>query len=261
MGAKFIMRFTIYAVGSNDVLTAEIKSAMDEILCQSMVLTPCPIEQLPNHTDGQLYVCNESLKKEVAALVPGAAVAILNLMPTSSFYLRIREIPVGSRIYIFNNRRPYCATLEDLCRQTGLTEYEYIPLVSEEMSAAEINAALDSARYVIGVWDVLEAELNGGKYNLREDTVVIGARRVASVVTTDSIVSQLNSLLLLDCENQLYQLRDSLQILSDTSMLHEHYAGVTRSLQNMQSALNGLDSSTAIAKSTLLVKAAINQLK
>ena len=256
-----MMRFTIYAVGSNDVLTAEIKNAMDEVLCQSMVLTPCPIGQLPNHTNGQLYVCNESLKKEVAAQVPGAAVAVLNLMPTSSFYLRIREIPVGSRIYIFNNRRPYCATLANLCRQTGLTEYEYIPLVSEEMSEAEINTALSSAGYVIGVRDVLEAELTCGKYALREDTVVIGAQRVASVVTTDSIISLLNSLLLLDCENQLYQLRNSLQTLSDTSMLHEHYAGVTRALQNMQAALNDLDSSTAIAKSTLLVKAAINQLK
>lgn len=91
--------------------------------------------------------------------------------------------------------------------------------------------------------------------------MVIGAQRVASVVTTDSIISLLNSLLLLDCENQLYQLRNSLQTLSDTSMLHEHYAGVTRVLQNMQAALNDLDSSTAIAKSTLLVKAAINQLK
>ncbi len=256
-----MMRFTIYAVGSNDVLTAEIKNAMDEVLCQSMVLTPCPIGQLPNHTDGQLYVCNESLRKEVAAQVPGAAVTVLNLMPTSSFYLRIRDIPIGSRIYIFNNRRSYCATLANLCRQTGLTEYEYIPLVSEEMSEAEINAALRSAEYVIGVRDVLDAELKSGRYALRKDTVVIGAQRVASVVTTDSIISLLNSLLLLDCENQLYQLRSSLQALSDTSMLHEHYAGVTRALQNMQAALNDLDSSTAIAKSTLLVKAAINQLK
>lgn len=255
------MRFTIYAVGSNDVLTAEIKSAMDEVLCQSMVLTPCPIGQLSAHRDGQLYVCNRSLAEEVSAQVPGAAVAVLNLMPTSSFYLRIREIPAGSRIFIFNNRRPYCATLENLCRQTGLTEYEYIPLVSEEMSVEEINTALENAEYIIGVRDVLEAELKSGKYRIQEHTVVIGAQRVASVVTTDSIVSQLNQLLLLDCESQFCQLLDSLQTLSDTNMLHEYYAGVTRTLQNMQSALNGLDKDTAIAKSTLLVKAAMNQLK
>lgn len=255
------MRFVIYAVGSNDALTAEIKNAMDEVLCHAMELKPCPIGQLAEHRDGQMYICNESLKKEVAAQVPNAAVAVLNLMPTSSFYLRVREIPAGSRVYIFNNRRAYCGSLESLCRQAGLTEYEYVPLVSEEMCTEEINDALDEAKYIIGVRDILESELLSGRYHLRPETTVISAQRVASVVTTDSIVSQLNRLLMLDCEDQLCHLEESLQRMSGTSALHDYYAGVTRAIQKIQTALDSLDNDTITSKSTILIKTAMNQLK
>ena len=80
------------------------------------------------HTDGDLYICNHSLYKTVEAYTDPGRIAVLNLTPTSAFYLSIREIPYGSNIFIFNNKRKYCETLEHLCRSCGLNDYYYTPL-------------------------------------------------------------------------------------------------------------------------------------
>ena len=256
------MKFLIYAVGSNDTLTYEIKNVMDQVLEHSLNVLPCRLDQLASHTDGQLYICNASLKNSVEQYIDSSHIAILNLTPTSMFFLNVRSAPLHSDIYIFNNRSTYCTTLANLCRQMGLADYHYIPLPYEEMDESALTQALQHAEYIIGVNDILNDELLSPKYKrfLLPNVKIIGANRTASVATASDIILQLNRLLFQSCEQHLFQLSSSLQKLQDAGSLYTYYEGIILSLVKLQSNLDQLADDPSQGNENIVVRAAINQI-
>lgn len=253
--------FRIYAVGSNDVLTLEIKRAVDQLLENSIAVYPCRAELLSTHTDGDLYICNHSLYKTVEAYTDPGRIAVLNLTPTSAFYLSIREIPYGSNIFIFNNKRKYCEILEHLCRSCGLNDYYYTPLPYDEMPRNELELQLSSAEYIIGVSDVIDDILKKTPFCvlLRPNVKLIGARRIIPVSVTNSIVTQLNRLLLIDCQKQLSNLSQEIEMIQQRDFLYAHYseisAAIARNSERLQEMVQ-IDE----RKESVVVRAAIQQL-
>ena len=251
----------IYAVGSNDVLTLEIKKAMEQLLNGTIPVLPCSAEMLPQHMDGIMYICNRSMYSTVSKYTDPARIALLNLIPTSAFYLRIREIPYGSDIYIFNNKRQYCETLEELCRARGLNDYYYTALPYNEMPDQELRQKLASAKFIIGVEDVMNDMLRKPPYSvlLRRDVCLIGARRIASIQAANEVVTQLNRLLLTECQKKLARLSQEMEILQQENYLYEHYPKISATIEESILKLKNFREADQ-QQDNIIVRAAINQL-
>ena len=252
--------FKIYAVGSNDVLTKEIKNALDKLLDNSIDVIPCKGALLKDQKDGDLYVCNRSMYKTVEAYVDPGRIVQLNLIPTSAFYLQIRKIPYGTEIHIFNNKRAYCETLENLCRERGLNDYYYTALPYEEMPQKEIEKQLSSAKYIIGVEDVFNDMLKNPPYStsLRNDVQLIGAKRIMSIQTANMVVTQLNRMLLTNFQKQLSQLSQEIEIMQQANFLYEHYREITfmidENIRHLQTITKNDET-----RDNIVVRAAISQ--
>ena len=253
--------FKIYAVGSNDVLTNEIKSALDQLLDNEIDVFPCKAALLKEFRDGDLYVCNHSMYKTVESFIEPSRIVLLNLMPTTAFYLQIREIPYGSDIIIFNNKRTYCETLESLCRSRGLNDYYYTALPYEQIPQQELEQQLSSAKYIIGVRDVIDAMLKRPPYSvlLRKDVRLIGAKRIVSVQTANLIVTQLNRMLLSDCQKQLSNLSQEIETMQQENTLYEHYREIISSINGNSLKLKRLKENDE-KRDSIIVRAAIHQL-
>lgn len=256
------MSFKIYAVGSNAILTNEIKDCMDELLGHAIEVIPCEAANVEKHCDGNLYVCNQSQYRAVSRYIQPAHIALLNLTPTTSFYVSVRAIPAGSDVYVFNNHVSYCHTMIELCRQFGLTDYNYIPLGYEETPAAELDAALSCADYIIGITRILNVlQEEPYQHLLKKDVHLIGAVRVSSVATTAGILSTLNGLLLQSVKQQLLELETEAQMMRNQNVLHAYYDGLSVHLRGIQSRMDYLLNSNLRENENDVMKAAINQLR
>lgn len=256
------MKFVIYAVGSNDILSNEIRMALEQIFDGSLEIVSCNIAQLPEHLDGTLYICNESLKKNVQRLVDSSQICVLDLQPRSSFFMAISSIPQGSDIYIFNNKQGYCNTLEALCRAFGLVNYQFIPIAYEEMDRVEIEKRLSKACYIIGVAEILDKlRFEPFEKHLKPQAQLIGAKRVVSVGTTNEIIRRLNQLIYHIISNQLHNLGDTVQLLRQQSQLYMYCEAISRAIDNIQITMQeAISQRPADEKANLVTRAAINQL-
>lgn len=256
------MRFVIYAVGSNEILSNEIQIALEQIFDGSLEIIKCTIAQVPEHLDGTLYICNESLKKNLQLIVGDSRVCVLNLQPKSSFFMAISSIPHGSDIYIFNNKQGYCNTLMQLCCAFGLVNYQFIPIAYEQMSDAEIEIRLSNANYIIGVAEILEKlQSDPFKKHLNPQAHIIGAKRVPSVGTTNEIITRLNQLIYYTISNQLHNLGDTVHFLRQQSQLYMYCEAISQAIENIQMTMRDVISQLPTdEKSNLVTRVAINQL-
>ncbi len=256
------MRFVIYAVGSNDILSNEIQMALEQMLDGSLEIVKCTIAQVPEHLDGTLYICNESLKKNLQQIVSESQVCVLNLQPKSSFFMAISSIPHGSDIYIFNNKQGYCNTLAELCRAFGLVNYQFIPIAYEQMSREETESRLSKADYIIGVAEILDKlQSEPFKEHLKPQAHLIGAKRVPSVGTTNEIVTRLNQLIYHIISNQLHNLGDTVQLLRQQSQLYMYCEAISQAIDNIQITMREVISQLPTdEKANLVTRVAINQL-
>jgi hypothetical protein len=259
-GVECFMDVIIYAVGSNEILTREIQCAMDVVVDRALPITACPVDQIAEKEKGLLYICNESLRAVVEAHVESKRLAVLNLTPTSTFYMNISTIPVGSRIFIFNNKGVYCKTLENLCKNMGLSGYEYVYLPYEEMSDASLKKALRSAKFIIGVHEILEYVLKSERFSaeLSEDARIIGAHRVASVMTANEIVTQLNQLLEMEAMQAVYRLNCSLKELVKRNLFFSESSKIVYPRVFLRARTRGDQRSRAIFRKPRLQQGLLN---
>lgn len=185
------MNFRIVAVGSNWLLANELVEAVKLILGEEVCVEPCLAESVDQDTPGDLFVCNATPLNHLMKVKPFERILVLNLSPTSQFFVRIALIPRGQRVYIFNNRLEYTGRLAACCRKFGLEDFDYIPIAYDEMPENEVVSRIQNARYIIGVDELVgEKVLLSERYRqyVQPDAVIIGAKRVASVQSACALV-------------------------------------------------------------------------
>ena len=129
------------------------------------------------------------------------------------------------------------------------------------MPRNELELQLSSAEYIIGVSDVIDDILKKTPICvlLRPNVKLIGARRIIPVSVTNSIVTQLNRLLLIDCQKQLSNLSQEIEMIQQRDFLYAHYseisAAIARNSERLQEMVQ-IDE----RKESVVVRAAIQQL-
>lgn len=131
-----------------------------------------------------LFVCATTQAAELAKRVPANKMIVLDLQPTSQFFVEVARIPAGQDVYIFNSNSRYGERLIDSCRRVGIREVNFKLLGYEEISEEQTIAALRQAKYIIGIArQVGEKVLLSSRYAefLQPDVHITGIYRVASM--------------------------------------------------------------------------------
>ncbi|MGN0837960.1 MAG: hypothetical protein ACI4NN_02585 [Pyramidobacter sp.] len=246
------MKFKIYAVGSNQFLSDEIRNAVRFILGSRIPIFNCVTSELINCLDGLVYICNQSQFPLVKKLIPKDKIVILNSTPTSQFYVQVAAIPTGSDVYVFNNKTAYINTLINDCHKRGIRGVNFLPLPYTELPPSQVQDMLSKAHYIIGV-DYLLSEnvLLSPPYIkfLRYDTVLIKAHRVGSVISACKIITKVNDYLKLGNSRKLSQLFELLDSTTDTDSLYKMYRTLSLLCEHLRSKSKG---NSIIDKSTLI---------
>ena len=220
------MELKIYAVGSNHFLAEEIRNAVELILGKKIPLCPCLSNEIINCMDGQLYICNRSQYTAINQLIPKNKIVILDLTPTSRFYVSVAAIPRGNDVYIFNNQQAYIETLIHDFKQMGIEGLNFIPLPYSELPQAEVFNMLAKARYIVGV-DYLMGEnvLQSPPYldHLHYNVKCISAKRVGSVSSACEIISRVNMFLYQEISVLLRGIFENAQNVEQPESLFEIY--------------------------------------
>ena len=193
------MKLKIAVAGSNQRNAEEVLDAMrlilGNIVCgASLVCT----QEITDPLTADLFVCATTQADALALRVPQDRRIVLDLQPTSQFYVEVARIPAGARVVIFNSNSRYPQRLTESCRRLGIDHLQYEILAYEEMETAEIKKMLQRADYIIGIdRQVNEDVLLSAAYcaYLRPDVHIIGIRRVASMQSACMLIQWVASFL------------------------------------------------------------------
>lgn len=181
----------LIAIGSNEFLTKELADAITLILGEHINVKPCLSKDLMPEISGDLFVCNKSQVNTLVKLVPEEKILILNLTPTTQFFVELAKVPAEEKVYVFNNRLEYAMQLIDLCMKMNIKQVHFVPIAYEEMEEAIVTGLLAEAKYIVGVDRLLGNEvLFSDKYKscLQQDVTVIKAKRVAAIQSACALV-------------------------------------------------------------------------
>lgn len=187
----------IIAVGSSPLVAKEIADMLVSIL------HPFPelVQRIAAQTTAAVtiepdadtfYVCANTQGSILAEKIPPKQLFILELQPTTRFFLDIAKIPSGEDVYVFNNLMPYIQLLTQECRELGITKLHFHPLAFEEMPAAKIEQGLKQAKWLVGVAPFVGKDvLFSGHYQkyLRPELTVIAGHRMASVASASRLLA------------------------------------------------------------------------
>ncbi|MGL5437225.1 MAG: hypothetical protein ACRDBO_17915 [Lachnospiraceae bacterium] len=249
----------IYAIGSNEILAAEVEECLNYILEQSLNISTCVEAQIEECLDGDIYVCNYSLKESLLKHnISGDKIVVLNLQPNFQFYARMTSIPKKSKIYVFNNRYRYVETLISNCKEKGLIDYEYISIPYNKLSLDEVEVYLKKAQYIIGVDRLIHEVLMQQPYCqwLRDDVVLIEAKRVASVETSYLVLQKINQSVFYSLVQELQEVLTLMHTAKNSHSLFKAYSEIIQELEKVKSGLDNVietpnDYESAIVRSAL----------
>ena len=181
----------LMAVGSSPFIAEEIRS-----ICQSFLGTDWDIQtqttrEIKTCEPDTFYLCAKTQEAAISRYIPEGRRFILDLYPTTIFFLAIAGIPRGETVYVFNNLLPYTKRLAQECRDLGIDGLCFVPVAYEEMEEAQVRQRLRKARYIIGVDRFVgPSVLQSPKYarELRKEVKIIAGKRTASVSTACRVV-------------------------------------------------------------------------
>ncbi|WP_110954697.1 hypothetical protein [Anaerosinus massiliensis] len=177
------MKIRIAVAGSNQLNAEEVLGAAKLIIGDSAIFTTVITNEIKCDDFADLFICAATQAETLKKVVPQNKIIVLDLMPTSQFFVQVARIPAGEDVYIFNSNLRYPARLAKACKKLGI-EVNFISVAYEAMPQDEVIAALKKAKYIIGIKRLVgETILLSEKYAsyLREDVVIIGTTRVASM--------------------------------------------------------------------------------
>ncbi|MBQ9274739.1 MAG: hypothetical protein IJ228_07990 [Succinivibrio sp.] len=172
------------AVGSSALVAREIAALLQSMLPRGCEIGTALTEEVDRAQADTFYVCAGTQRKALLEVLPPEVLYVLDLEPSTRFFLALAQLPPGSEVVIFNNRLPYTTTLKEKCRALGLGHYHFVALAFEEMPHSEVRAILSEARYIMGVSCFTgEEALLSDNYRdcLRKDVRIIDAQRAASL--------------------------------------------------------------------------------
>ena len=178
------MKLKIAAVGSSPLIAGEILDATKFIIGDEIDIKTYSTYEIQNDTIADIYICAKSQLKSLKKVIPANKLVLLELIPTSKFFISVARIPQGENIYLFNNQLEYTTTLGDYCEKLGINGVQFLPIAYEEMPKEEVFSRLKEAKYIIGVDKFVGNEvLRSSKYAsyLRNDVNITEGTRVASI--------------------------------------------------------------------------------
>ena|GEM_PF-1140225 len=179
------MRLKIAVAGSNRMNAEEVVAAMQLILGNVVQNVKIVITaEIADPAMADLFVCATTQAEELARRVPQNKRIVLDLQPTTQFFVEVARIPAGENVYVFNSNLRYVDRLIKSCKRVGIDELNFIRLGYEEMPDEAVKSSLTEAKYIIGIAKhVGEDILLSPRYSayLRADVHIIGIHRVASM--------------------------------------------------------------------------------
>jgi hypothetical protein len=222
MRTMIIMSLKIIAAGSNTLIAEEVMNAIRVIIGDIAEITAATTASVTDDRSGDIFVCAVTQKEPLSRLVPVEKMVVLDLRPTSQFFMRISRIPAGETVYIFNSNIHYARLLKKSCESLNIKAVEFIPIAYEDMPSEEVIAKLRQARYIIGVGKLVEKEvLLSAKYKryLRPDVTIIGNTRVATMQSAFLLIQRITEHFHTTASKQIAVLAAELKTISDSDSL------------------------------------------
>lgn len=177
-----VSEICLVAVGSNELLANEFEDAVKLILGERITIKKYLSKDLTPQIKGDLFVCNKSQVNSLLKVVPIEKILILNLTPTTGFFVEVATVPAGEAVYVFNNQLEYSLHLIDVFEEMNISHIRFVPIAYEEMDEDTITGLLAKANYIAGVDRLLGAEgLYKYKTVLKPGVKLIKAKRVAAI--------------------------------------------------------------------------------
>ena len=231
------MGLRIVAVGSNMLIAEEVLNAVRVIVGDVAEITAATTASLTDDRLGDIFVCAVTQKEPLSRVVPAEKMVVLDLRPTSQFFMRISRIPAGETVYIFNSNINYARLLKQSCDALRIQSVEFVPIAYEDMPGDEVIAKLRQARYIIGVGKLVEKEaLLSDRYRqyLRPDVTIIGNTRVATMQSAFLLIQRVTEYFHTTASKQIAMLAAEMKELSEFSQTDsERYAGIATEIEKL----------------------------
>ena len=212
-------RVNIIAVGSNELIAAEVESIVRRIVGSEENIRAMISSAVTGQEAIDLYVCAITQREPLLKKVPPNKLCVLDLRPTAQFFIEISHIPAGETVYIFNSNKNYAALLREMCREYRIHSLTFETIAYEDMSEAEVIEKLKRAKYIIGVGKIVGAEvLLSEKYrrHLRDDVTIIGRTRMATMQTACNLIERVRDIINEKSAREISDLAEQLRSMSPT---------------------------------------------
>ena len=247
------MGLRIVAVGSNMLIAEEVLNAVRVIVGDVAEITAATTASLTDDRLGDIFVCAVTQKEPLSRVVPAEKMVVLDLRPTSQFFMRISRIPAGETVYIFNSNINYARLLKQSCDALRIQSVEFVPIAYEDMPGDEVIAKLRQARYIIGVGKLVEKEaLLSDRYRqyLRPDVTIIGNTRVATMQSAFLLIQRVTEYFHTTTSKQIAVLAAEMKELSESSQADsERYARIATEIEKL---ISESDSSIFALRDTIM---------
>ena len=247
------MSFRIVAAGSNTLIAEEVLNAVKVIIGDIAEVTATTTASLTDDRSGDIFVCGVTQKEPLSKVVPAEKMVVLDLRPTSQFFMQISRIPAGETVYIFNSNINYARLLKKSCESLNIKDVEFIPIAYEDMPSEEVITKLRQARYIVGVGKLVEKEaLLSPKYKkyLRPDVTIIGNTRVATMQSAFLLIQRVTEYFHTTASQQIASLAGELKTLSDSSAIdREKYVRIATEIEKL---ISESDNSILMMRDTIM---------
>ena len=231
------MGLRIVAVGSNMLIAEEVLNAVRVIVGDVAEITAATTASLTDDRLGDIFVCAVTQKEPLSRVVPLEKMVVLDLRPTSQFFMRVSRIPAGETVYIFNSNINYARLLNQSCDALRIKSVEFVPIAYEDMPGEEVIGKLRQARYIIGVGKLVEKEaLLSDRYRqyLRPDVTIIGNTRVATMQSAFLLIQRVTEYFHTTASKQIAMLAAEMKELSEFSQTDsERFAGIATEIEKL----------------------------
>lgn len=177
-------KLPVVAVGSTPYIAHEVATLCRALGNDLIDLDACGIANIHTHImPNALYVCAPTQYHVLAQHVSPDDIVVLDLHPTTRFFLDMAQVPNTHSIVLFNNFKLYLDILEKECATVGLGHYQFIKVAYEEMPVEVVKQHLQHAKYIAGVDGFVGEHILQARYGsyLRDDVTIIPGKRTASV--------------------------------------------------------------------------------
>ena len=140
----------ILAIGANPANAEELKAVVAATVGDAAEVATATLETYRQVRDADIYVCLVNRRQEVESVFGAEKVVAIELVPPTDYFIRISQIPAGSRVLVFNNSTAGTKVLMEYLQRYRLNHVDYEIVPYDEWSSGEVEKKLADARYITG---------------------------------------------------------------------------------------------------------------